>query len=687
MVWIIGCCLLLLVLSHAIGKIVSIKINLNEKLPYSIPLGFFIILGLYELITFPVMTWHLSSQILVILTVCLIGGLSIYALLNTKDWLKITFNFDWLVIIAMSAVLILFYMSFSSLNYTGEDFNFYIPFVGSNVNVDKVNWINPWNGDSSPVSWMYNFQSYYLLLSSISQITKIDYTLVTLWLPSILYFTIMPLCLFNVVAYFFKDMNRWLKYLVVFILFFVINDTLSSLIYPFYGNQFRPFIMIYMMFSYLAYQQSPNVYTNILLAILMFSHFSVQSTGLFIGGILVILLMIYEAFFATSKHLEGPFILSLPLAVYLVGIIHTISPILSGFALVMMLIGYLLVFYFFKRTSVMMLSLYRGLMVLIVGVIILGSIILTALGIDSPVSIQSFFPDYLSGITYFMSNEMIRLTSVLLPLKVIYVILTWGLVLGAILYKDGCEEYKFYRTIIAGTLLLFYNPIVAPFVSKYLTGVVYGRVTILIFSLITFTIGLKYYVELGKTKKSQIALIGIGLIVAGLTFAGNSLIQFQDYQLKFILRDTRYDLFYKMPYNLMVTLEELDAYKRDYYLEPDYRPTILSCDLRTRTLYEEGILAFDVVRLREFYENYDENPYDYRMFLYAIITDSHRYAKNDPGVFDDLERRLREFSIDFVILPLGGAPQLYDAFRSFSERAYINDEYVVYHLEYLPGSR
>ena len=290
------------------------------------------------------------------------------------------------------------------------------------------------------------------------------------------------------------------------------------------------------------------------------------------------------------------------------------------------------------------LSLYRGVMGLIVGVIILGSIILTALGIDSPVSIQSFFPDYLSGITYFMSNEKIRLTSILLPLKVIYVILTWGLVLGAILYKDGCEEYKFYRTIIVGTLVLFYNPIVAPFVSKYLTGVVYGRVTILIFSLITFTIGLKYYVELGKTKKSQIALIGIGLIVAGLTFAGNSLIQFQDYQLKFILRDTRYDLFYKMPYNLMVTLEELDAYKRDYYLDPDYRPTILSCDLRTRTLYEEGILAFDVVRLREFYENYDENPYDYRMFLYAIITDSHRYAKNDPGVFDDLERRLREFS-------------------------------------------
>lgn len=684
---IISFCLLLLVLSHAIGKIVSIKMNLNERLPYSIPLGFFMILGLYELITFPVMIWHLPSHVLVLMTIGLIGGLCIYALFNVKAWLKVTFSIEWIAIIAMSAVLILFYMSVNSLNYTGEDFNFYIPFVGGNVNVEKVNMINPWNGDSTPVSWMYNFQSYYLFLSSVAEITRVDYTLVTLWLPSILFFIVMPLCLFNVVTYFFKDMNRFWKCLLVMILFCIMNDTLSGLIYPFYGNQFRPFIMVYMIFIYLAYKKSSNFYAQMLLVTLMFAHFSVQSTGLFVGGILVILLMIYEAFFAKTRQLAGPFIFSIPLVVYLVGIIHTISPLLAGIALVIVTVGYLLVFYFLKSSSAIILSTYKGLVAFIVGGIVLGSIILSILGINSPVSMQSFLPDYLNGITYFMNNEAIRLTSVLLPLKILYVILTWGLVLGAILYKDEHEEYRLYRTIIVGTLLLFYNPIVAPFVSKYLTGVVYGRVTILIFSLITFARGLKYYVDLMKSKKSQLIGIGIGILLAGLTFASNSLIQFQDYQLKFILRDTRYDLFYKMPYNLMVTLKELDSYKRDYYLEPDYRPTILSCDLRTRTLYEEGILAFDVVRLREFYENYDENPYDYRMFLYAIITDSHRYAKNDPGVFDDLERRLREFSIDFVILPMGGAPQLYDAFRSFSERAYINDEYVVYHLEYLPGSR
>ena len=684
MISILSLCVFLLVLSYAIGKMVSLRLNLIEKLPYSIPLGLFIILGLYELVAFPVMVWHLSSQLLAGITLALFAGLVVYALVNIKVWWKITFSIDWIVLILMSSVLILFYTSIDSLSYTGEDFNFYIPFVGSNVNVEHINWINPWNGDSTPLSWMYNYQGYYLLLSSISEIFNVDYPLVTLWLPSILFLIIMPLCLFNSVNYFFKQYNKWIKYLVVFTLFFIMNDTLSGLIYPFYGNQFRPFIMIYIIFVYLASKKTPTLYAKILLMILMFAHYAVQSTGLFVGGVLVILLMIYEAFFTKDKQLESPFILSIPLMVYLIGIIYTVDSLIAGISLIIASLGYIVVFYLIKKNLPILLFLYRGLVGLLVGVIVIGSFMMIIIGSEAPVTMQTFIPDYLNGITYFTSNDSIRLTSILLPLKIIYVLLTWILVIGAILYKDDQEEYKLYRIVILGTLILFYNPIVAPFVSKYLTGVVYGRITILIFSLITFTIGLKYFIELGKGNKYKYFIIGLGVLLGSASFAGNSLIQLQDYQLKPILTDSRYNLYYKMPYNLMVTLEELNEYKRNYYLEPDYRPTILSCDLRTRTLYEEGILAFDVVRRREFYANYDENPYDYRMFLYAIITDSHRYAEHDPGVFDDLERRLREFSVDFVILPMGGAPQLYDAFRSFSERVYINEEYVVYHIEYLP---
>ena len=86
---IIAMTVFILVLSYAIGKIVSMKLNLSEKLPYAIPLGFFIILGLHQIITLPVMIWHLSSQVLVILTVILGIVLSGYALFKIKLWYRI----------------------------------------------------------------------------------------------------------------------------------------------------------------------------------------------------------------------------------------------------------------------------------------------------------------------------------------------------------------------------------------------------------------------------------------------------------------------------------------------------------------------------------------------------------------------------------------------------------------------
>ena len=114
---IIAMTVFILVLSYAIGKIVSMKLNLSEKLPYAIPLGFFIILGLHQIITLPVMIWHLSSQVLVILTVILGIVLSGYALFKIKLWYRLTWQLDYILIVIMAGVLIYFYANVDSLNY------------------------------------------------------------------------------------------------------------------------------------------------------------------------------------------------------------------------------------------------------------------------------------------------------------------------------------------------------------------------------------------------------------------------------------------------------------------------------------------------------------------------------------------------------------------------------------------
>ncbi|MFR7896830.1 DUF6077 domain-containing protein [Turicibacter sanguinis] len=680
---IIAMTVFILVLSYAIGKIVSMKLNLSEKLPYAIPLGFFIILGLHQIITLPVMIWHLSSQVLVILTVILGIVLSGYALFKIKLWYRLTWQLDYILIVIMAGVLIYFYANVDSLNYSGEDFNFYIPFVGSNVNAMQVNMINPWSGETGVLNWIYNFQGYYLFLSALSQLLNVDYMLVTLWLPSIIFLIIMPLCLFNAVHYYFKDTHWFMKWVLVGGLFCLVNDTLSGMIYSYYGNQFRPLIMIYLIWIYVASREKETPWSILSLIILMFSHYSVQSTGLFVGGMLVLLLLGFEVFIAKQPNLKLPVTLSIPLAFYVIGIISTMSMLFALIATIILVVLYPLIYWLVQKFSNIMKKIMRFALILLLASILLISIVMTLKGIASPVSMASFIPDYINGITYFTEKSFISYQAILLPLKVIYTLVGWALLIGVLCYRCEVEEYRLYKVILVGTLIFFYNPFVAPFISKYLTGIVYGRTTILLFSLITFAVGVKFYVSLMKSIKAK-TILTLGLTaVFGILFINNSVIHAQDFSLKFLINDTTYDPYYKLPYDLIEAEKALVEYKLEYFKEPDYRTTVMSCDLRTRFLYEPQILVFNVATLRDFYMNYDTNPYEYRMFIYSLLTNSKSWAEEEPSVYNDLERRMRAYTIEFVIVPADGDPLLYETLGSFANRIYINNSYVVYHISYL----
>lgn len=680
---IIAMTVFILVLSYAIGKIVSIKLNLDEKLPYAIPLGFFLILGLHQILTLPVMIWHLSSKILVILTALLGITLSIYAMVKIKLWYKIPWRMDYILIAIMGFVLIFFYANVDSLSYSGEDFNFYIPFVGSNVNALQVNMINPWSGETGVLNWIYNFQGYYLLLSALSQLLNVDYMLVTLWLPSIIFLIILPLCLFNAVHYYFKNIHWFMKWVLVGALFCLANDTLSGMIYSYYGNQFRPFIMIYLIWIYVVSRQKNNMWSVATLVILMFSHYSVQSTGLFVGGMLVVLLLGFEVFISKQSNLKLPVILSIPLAFYVVGIISSMSMLLAGITTILFVGLYVLILWLVEKFSDVMKKIMKWCLVSLLAVIILISIVMTVKGVASPVSMASFIPDYLNGITYFTEKSFISYKSILLTLKIIYTLVIWALFIGVLCYRSKEEEYRLYKVILVGTLILFYNPLVAPFISNYLTGVVYGRTTILLFSLITFAVGVKFYLSLIKSIKVK-TIFTLGLTaVFGILFINNSVIHAQDFSLKFLINDTTYDPYYKLPYDLIEAEKALVEYKLEYFKEPEYRTTVMSCDLRTRFLYEPQVLVFNVALQRDFYANYADNPYEYRMFIYSLLTNSKNWANEEPTVYEDLERRMREYTIEFVIAPADGDPLLYETLGSFANRIYINNSYVVYHISYL----
>ena len=189
------------------------------KIKYKWPIGFFIILGLIQLVSFPLQAMHVSMQVVGICygLIFLILSIFVFRYLYASYCDKRLEIFKFEKAHLMEYLLILLFISFNfiicfstnSFNDTNADQSFYITLVENNVGAEQINGILPLSGEIRWLDSYYNFQAFYLFLTFLSMIFNLDAVLVMAWFVPVLLWLTVSMTFLNLIYYFNRSNKSW----------------------------------------------------------------------------------------------------------------------------------------------------------------------------------------------------------------------------------------------------------------------------------------------------------------------------------------------------------------------------------------------------------------------------------------------------------------------------------------------
>ncbi|WP_237252715.1 DUF6077 domain-containing protein [Turicibacter bilis] len=655
----------LLLASIAVGLKVnkSVSIVAFDKI-HPLSLGFFVILGIYQLIAWPFMLLHFSTTILAILTSIIILALVV---LIIREWcalinyLKQSFikKHNWLIICCFILFTFL-YTILRSLD-TYWDFNFYLPLIGTNVESDFLNVIDPWSGQSGNLSWMYNYQGYYVLMAMLSKLFSVDSTLLMIWLPSLLSFLIFPCVVLDGIELLTPKLHKKYRILSFMIVFFLSVFNLNFLEFSYYGANYRLFILSYLLLLIMIYLKHPNRRLLLVTVLIMTAHLSTHSTALFISVMILLLLFLYLVWFRYADYFNFFLVLSSPVALYVGSVLYDIVGGLSIIPITFLLALYCLVYRFNQRDAKWWFSFLKIMSLLIVIGIFMASVIMIVMKMNAPVTLVDFYQAFIQIYYNGFSIKLVDMGQILVNM-IIVLLLACG-------FNKKDDHHILYFMPLA-TLILFFNPIVAPFISSILTGIVYDRTIALVISNITVTLAIS---QLADFKYRRIMLSGFFLISSVIFI--NDTIFHEDTKIHTINSVKTYNLLYKQPIDLL----ELDEFLNDYTKDKIPQQTrIISYDFRIRLQSRNHILVYTVPDYRELeLDLKSEQPNLAK--AYDIITRSLELEKLNVEI-SCISDILLANQVNLVIVPSPISSDLKQNLNEFSQLIYENNSYQVYEV-------
>lgn len=667
--------MLLLIIIFLLWSSITIGLFAEDKMGnslkwYKSPLGFFLILGGYQITVFPMMLFRVSLSIVygwTTLYLMILLLLNFLKLRQVLDYIKeISKTKQFFFCICFSAILIIIYSRLNILN-TLSDFNFYIPLVGTNNHGGWINSYDPWSGVETPLSWMYNFQGYYLFLSSLSYLFRVHELLLMIWLPSSLFFIFLPLMIFDVMKIFSFEKLKVNQYIVFALIFLLSQLDLFFMEFVYYGNNFRGYVFLYLLMLVQLFFDTRNAKLIYAILGLSFAHLSLQSTALFISIIILIGIVVYDQWKNKSENIAFSFWFTVPIFCY----------------------GFCIIFLGNRGVAILLLTIYYFCFVLLKSMLnrnckklierlVWGVLAFLVVGIYS----LSFVMEIRDGGVLLYIKEFIKLAlnyfsaessrSIIDYLQVL--LLGCGLICLVVDVWKQKKKSSFLQLLPLITIFIFLNPFVSAFVSTYLTGTVYDRTFIMIYSMLT--IGLIFQFIL---KKNQEKIVLYFMLVLSLVIFIDTLKEdhFKDKLFKQEDREV-YSMIAKLPNDLIDVAEFLEEYMDSYY-EGDYTPTILSSDLRLRLIYNSNYLKFTVSDYRYSTVLDEENQNYWLTYLYKLISDSGNpyFISADLSQVPDL---FKSHPIEYIITPSYISVNLENTLSSFCRWIYGNESYRVYQV-------
>ena len=227
---------------------------------FKFPIGFITTIGMIQLVSFPMTYLHVSMKVASIVYLFILATLFLLATIyfiwkiihhsslssekNLREYL-----FLGLIVIGFSGLHLALTFFTNSLNVASSDQSFYITWIENNVNVDQINMITPLTGVISPLHLFYNFQSYFVFLSFISQLFALPSILISVWAAPVILLTFIATSILNACSY-FKIKHKGLIF-CFFVIAFIFNfwpiESLAK--YNMYIGHLRSYIFIFIICS------------------------------------------------------------------------------------------------------------------------------------------------------------------------------------------------------------------------------------------------------------------------------------------------------------------------------------------------------------------------------------------------------------------------------------------------------
>lgn len=616
--------LLLYIASIGCGSFIK-----KESKVYSLRsvIGFCTFLGVLQLFYYPLQYIKASSGAVNIITLILFLIAFIYGIFQLKKedfkFLK-SYEFWFLLLVVFIVIKII------PVNEAGDD-SFYMSLFKDNSNIDSINTINPRTGLIGQIDSVYLYQGFYLLMSFLYRIQSllfngnIDNIFISYRATMSLFAVIMSSIIFIYIKENYKDKkNSKIFYLVQLLSFFLVAVLEWEHIY--WGSFmifqiFVPLIMI--LFDH--YLTDKENYKYILL-IINLGCLSLASSMLFLFAIIAFGYFVYEVFVTKKVKTYDYLLMLVPSFIYIGFLMNKIIIFLP------LLIMIFLFKKFSKQIDEITIKYLKYLIIVLPVIFIMLSIIIH------------------NKLNYPFSLELYRVSKITIVYN--FVIVFYGIYL---LVKKTKIDPNIFAFIIV--VLYFFNPLVEPFVSHYLTSThVYYRLFYITRNPFIVTIVfLNIYNTCKKHKLNKYAsplfIIGICLLIInyGRIFVTSTvLVDDYDISYNYILREDNYSR------DLGKELSKLPDNSKIYSLY--FAPRMYNDKLITK-----------VVR----YPNSKDEYWD------SLTRIFYREEESEEKTYHYLEDYLIEEKINYIIIFNNDKLHKIDWFEGYYDIIFKNDRFVL----------
>lgn len=677
--------ILFVLFSQLVGHAVTFYFpDALTNIKYKWPIGFFVILGFIQLVSFPMQYVHASMQtVSIIYTVVLLALIVSVSFTWTKmsrdqrqtifKW-KSEYWFEYLLIGGFILFNFIICFSTNSFNDTNADQSFYITLVENNSYAQNINEILPLSGEVGKLDSLYNYQSFYLFLSYFVRLFNLDTVLVMAWfVPCLLWVTVATTFL-NLISY-SKLPKKWLVTLGAFIFLWVFTDLYDYFVrYNVYGNNIRPFVFCYLVIGYLEYFKNQKFQQLFIYSFLWLSACSLQSTSLFLGIMLMVAYGVYELFYHRQNLIYPLIISALPLMLYLGFFLAYRSSAVIGYSIFILMILLLVVARYGKMKQGLNQFLYsKGMRLIIILCIVFIGIISMKMTpyLDPSISISPR-----QFISFLVDKYMFKLDQLRWYWEwhnVVFTLIRQILLILNTIVLIRWKKLDFnLRWLLAIQLILigiFYNPVMTGFISTYITGIVYPRISDIIMLIMLVSSIFAYSFNSRSMKVMIILVTSLSFVYLGLKTVNYTTNSFN------IIEDkSGYNYLYRMRQDLIDAGEALENYIAEHELE---RSTVLMTNYEISYFSHNYQIPYTVYHERlvndEVYKAKKQELYKMR----KILKQSYEVYEEEQIQVPSL---LEQNQIDLIVTTTVVAPWLTQTLEEIGILIYENSSYQIYQL-------